>query len=248
MNSSWLMCRRPIARPRVRLVCFPYAGGAATTYHGWSVGDDVEVHAISLPGRSIRLREPLIRDLCALADAISAELAALEGPLVFYGHSMGALLAWETAHRLIAAGRSDLIGLAVAARGSPDSPRLVESVVGLDDRGLVRALGQIYGADLKAFADPELAALVIPAVRADLAMLDAWQHVPRPPLPIRMLALGGTTDISAPRGVVEGWRAFTTGGFESGFFPAGHFFLETHRAEVLALLAAWLASPVGPAA
>lgn len=245
MKSSWLVCSRRLARPRVRLVCFPYAGGAATSFHGWSVGDDVEVHALALPGRSGRLREPAIRDLGALADAISAELAALEGPLAFYGHSMGSIVAWEVAHRLIEAGRRDLVGLAVAARGAPDTLRVVEPVSGLDDRGLVRALGQIYGADLKVFDDPELAELVLPAVRTDLAMHESYRYVPRPPLGIRVLALGGMADIAAPRGLVEGWRAFTTGRFESKFFTAGHFFLETHRAEVLARLAAWLAPPAG---
>jgi len=248
MRSNWLMCLGPMARPRARLVCFPHAGGAATVYRGWSVGEGIEVHALALPGRSLRLREPPIRELGALVDAIAAELLALEGPLVFYGHSLGAIVAWETAHRLIAAGRRDLAGLVVAARGAPDSPRFVESIAGLDDRSLVRALGQLYGADLQAFEDPELAALVIPSVRTDLAMHDAWQHVPRPPLAIPVLALGGTADIAAPRGVIEGWRAFTTGPFESQIFTAGHFFLETHRAELLARLAAWLAPLVGPAA
>jgi surfactin synthase thioesterase subunit len=240
MKSSWLLCPRPIARPRARLVCFPYAGGAASPYHGWTIGDDVEVHALALPGRAFRLREAPLRDMAALVDAICAELAALGGPLVFYGHSMGALVAWETAHRLSAAGRRDLAGLVVAARGAPDSPRLVESLIGLPDRALARALGRIYGADVRALDDPELAELVLPALRADLALLEAWRLVPRPPLAVRVLALGGTADPAAPRDEIEGWRAFTTGAFESDYLAAGHFFLETHRGKLLARLAAWL--------
>lgn len=242
MKSSWLVCPRPIARPRARLVCFPYAGGAATAYHGWSVGDDVEVHALALPGRSFRIREPPLRDMAALIAAISAELATLPGPLVLYGHSMGALVAWETAHRLLAAGRRDLVGLAVAARGASDAPRLVESIYELEDRDLVSALGRIYGADLTVFQDPELAALLIPAVRADLAMHDTWRFRPRPRFALPVLALGGARDAAAPPEMMEGWRELTTGPFERHTLDAGHFFLETHRAEVLARLAAWLAA------
>jgi surfactin synthase thioesterase subunit len=240
MKSNWLVCPRPIARPRARLVCFPYAGGAAATYHGWSIGEDIEVHAVALPGRAQRLREPLLRDGGVLVDAISAELWALDGPLVLYGHSMGALVAWEVAHRLRAAGRRDLAGLVVAGRGAPDTPRYVESVYTLGDPELPAALGRIYGADQAVFQDPELAALVLPAVRADLAMHDTWRVAPRAPLDVRVLALGGTSDIAAPREAMERWREFTTGPFESGFLEAGHFFVETHRAEVLARLAAWL--------
>lgn len=240
MDSPWMVCARPLVAPRARLVCFPYAGGAATAFHAWRVGDEVEVIALALPGRSFRLREPPIRDPEVLVEAICAELAALEGPLVFYGHSMGALIAWETAHRLIAAGRRDLTGLVVAARGAPDSPRLVESLTAHDDRSLVRALHRIYGADTTVLEDPDLAAMVLPALRADLTVHETWRAVPRPPLALRMLALGGTADGAAPPGAIEGWRAFTTGPFEARFLTAGHFFLETHRAEVLAAITAWL--------
>jgi surfactin synthase thioesterase subunit len=240
MKSSWLVCSKRVARPRARLVCFPYAGGAATSYHGWSVDDDVEVHALALPGRSSRIREAPLRDIAVLLDAVGAELAALEGPLAFYGHSMGALVAWETAHRLLAAGRRDLLGLAVAARGAPDAPRLVETISVLDDRALVSALGRVYGADLTVFRDPELAALLIPAVRADLAMHETWRPRPRPRFGLPVLAFGGTRDLAAPPGMMEGWREFTTGPFEHHTLDAGHFFLETHRAEILARLSAWL--------
>lgn len=235
-TTSWLVCPTPIARPRARLICFPYAGGAASAFHGWRVGPGVEVSALALPGRTFRIREPPLREMGALVDAICAELARLDGPLVFYGHSMGSLVAWEVAHRV-----PNVIGLAVGARGAPDAP-VGAALTALDDRGLIAALARIYGADVSAFDDPELAELALPALRADFTVLERWQLVPRPPLSIGLLALAGARDLAAPPAAVAGWRAFTTGRFETDQLAAGHFFLETHRAEVQARLAAWVAA------
>src|SRR3954463_501070 len=107
-GSPWFHVPRPVARPRLRLVCLPYAGGSASIYHGWAseLDDDVELVAVQLPGRGPRLREAPFTQMEALLGALVEAMAPLDdAPFALFGHSMGALVGFELARWLRAQGR-----------------------------------------------------------------------------------------------------------------------------------------------
>ena len=99
--SSWVVCTKSHAR--LRLFCFPYAGGGASIYHPWSkrLSGDVEICPLYLPGRENRLREPCFKRLSSLVEELTDALTHfMDVPFAFFGHSMGALISFEVARRL----------------------------------------------------------------------------------------------------------------------------------------------------
>lgn len=236
-GSRWLRALRPVRAPRAHLVCFPSGGGVATAYQELArrMAPDVAVSAVQYPGRQDRFAEPLCTVLTDLAAAVAAELPAEPG-LVLFGHSMGATVAYETARRLARAP-----GLLVVS-GRPD-PRYAEpgALHRGPDAGLLDDLERLaeHPATVAALrANPDLAELVLPAVRADYTAVETYRHTPGEPLSCPILALVADADPTVTVEQSDGWRHFTTAGFDRVVFPGGHFYLDACPGEVAALLSA----------
>lgn len=239
--SNWLRCFRPDPDAGAGLLCFPHAGGSASGYYPLSaeVAGTAETLIVQYPGRQDRLAEPFAERLGDVVDAVLAALPASGGrPLVIFGHSMGALLAFETARRLTAEGRSPS-ALLVSGCEAPSLPRPVRTAGPPDDEDLIRDMRMLSGTDEQLLADPEILRLALPPLRADYAMLAARTHVPGPPLRCPVVALSGDRD---PRVSVEGARAWereTVGAFELRVLSGGHFFLGDHLDRVAELVAGY---------
>ena len=185
---------RPVAKPRVRLYCLPYAGGSASAYHAWAraLPDDVELSGVQLPGRSLRIHEPPLRRLPELLRALLPRLERQDAPYVLFGHSMGALVAFELARGLRHLGAPPPAGLIVSGSRAPERRGASHDLHRLPDEDFLRELRRFEGLPEEVLRDPELLALTLPALRADFEMIETWQSEPEPPLPVRMAALGGT--------------------------------------------------------
>jgi surfactin synthase thioesterase subunit len=240
MSSVWLTRYQAIARPELRLVCFPYAGAGAAAFRPWAFAlpGGVEMWAVELPARARRIAEAPVGDLRALADALAAAVrAAIPEPCVFFGHSMGGLLAFEVCRRLVTAGAPLPRHLVVSARRAPQLPPRVEPIAGLSDAEFVRAIVDRYdGIPEMVLREPELLSLFLPALRADLSALEGYAYEPAPPLPIPITALVGRDDPNAPAEDVTPWREQTSKTFALHTLPGAHFFINTHREAVLDLL------------
>lgn len=244
-RRTWIVTPRPQQAPRVRLLCFPYAGGGIGVYQPWlrHLPSDVELSLLQLPGRDRRTAEPSMRDLRAMAAQLGPELGPFDGvPLVLFGHSMGGLLAYETAHWL-----RDRRGvapslLAVSGRRAPHLPSRRRSpgppVAELSDADFVDVVLRLGGTPPEVLADPDLRAMFLPILRADFEAVESYRHEPRPPLHCPIAAYGGTGDPFAPVDDLGEWARHTTGDFRSRAFPGGHFFLREHRDALLAALLA----------
>ncbi|MEV6758133.1 alpha/beta fold hydrolase [Streptomyces sp. NPDC051214] len=222
----------------VRLVCFPHAGGSASYFYPLSraLTPAIDVLAVQYPGRQDRYREPCVDDIHRLADHIyEALLPCLDRPFAFFGHSMGALLAFEVARRCEAAMTAWPSRLFVSGRRAPSRHR-DERVHLADDAGLVRELLTVGGTDQRLAADPELLATVLPAVRSDYRAAETYAFTPGPPLTCPITALTGGSDPKASVAEVRDWRAHSAGGFTLRVFPGGHFFIEECRDDIVEII------------
>lgn len=242
-DGQWIVTPRPQAAPRVRLLCFPYAGGGIGIYRPWlrHLPDGVELSLVQLPGRDRRAGEPPMRELPAMIAALGTELAGLsDAPLVLFGHSMGALLAYEAAHWLRAHGHPAPRLLAVSGRRAPHLPSRRGSarqpVEELSDDQFAELVLGLDGTPPSVLANPELRAMFLPILRADFIAVQRYRHEERPPLTCPISAFAGTRDPYAPVSELSAWAEHTSGGFDSQPFAGNHFFLREHRDGLLAAL------------
>lgn len=212
-------------------------------YRAWAgdLPEHIEVSAAQLPGRGPRLREPAFTRLAPLVAALHAHLPPLTGQrLALFGHSLGALVAFELARSLDAAGGPTVEHLFVSSCRAPQLPGGRAPVHTLPDAALRDHLRALGGTPPEVLAHAELMALLLPAVRADYAVYETYTHTPGPPLTCPLTALGGAQDANAGGEALLGWEAHTTGRFHLRLWPGGHFYLHTDPAPVLATLAAAL--------
>jgi pyochelin biosynthetic protein PchC len=234
-DSVWIRSFHRADRAPITLVCFPHAGGSASFFFALSraLSPSVEVLAVQYPGRQDRRNEPVIEDLGLLADKVYRALSGWTGRrFAFFGHSMGASVAFEVARRMEQAGGPTPELFFASARRSPSLP--TESRVRLmDDAGIVAELKRLSGTAAALFADPELMAAAIPALRGDYTAIESYIAEPTATLdcPVHVF-IGDADPLTAPE-QAEAWRDHATGAFDLSLFPGGHFYLETWPAQVV---------------
>ncbi|WP_131741380.1 thioesterase II family protein [Actinomadura roseirufa] len=217
---------------RVRLVCFPHAGGTPSLFRDWAahLGDHVQVVPVLLPGRGFRLGERPRRDLRALAADIAAALAGqgLAGGHALFGHSMGALLAYEVACELRDRGAGEPVHLFVSGSRAP---HFYGARIGaeLTDEALLRMVRDLGGfAGVGGAGEPGGGVLFerrLPVLRADLAACEGYRWRPRRPLRCPMTAFSAAGDPIATPAQVDEWREYTGGSLLRRHLPGGHFYL-----------------------
>ncbi len=226
MTDRWFCASRPRPAAAIRLVCLPYAGGAASVYRQWEhlAPPHVEVCPVELPGRGTRMGEtpfrrlpPLIR---ALADALEP---LLDRPCAFFGHSMGGLVAFELARLLRRRGWPEPCHLFVSA--SPAPPRRHEPAMhDAPDAEVKARLRTLSGTPREILEDDELMKLVLPVIRADFSVLETYEYFEEPPLSVPITVFGGLHDRAVRRADLEGWRAHSTDS-RLWMLPGDHFFI-----------------------
>lgn len=242
MQSSFNSCflrPKPVSNPRMRLVCFPYAGGAASVFHQWPQGlpNDVELIAVQYPGRATRMRETPIPQLSLLLDDIEAALPPMfDCPIAFFGHSMGATVAYELTQRLQAANRPLPKHLFVSGRIAPQLPPAKAPIHHLPQSEFLAALAKLDGTPAEVLEHQELMDILLPIIRADFTSLETWTYQESAPLSIPVSAFGGLNDEWVPLEGLDAWSVCTTGKFKRHVFPGGHFFLHRQQAAMLSII------------
>ena len=229
IDSPWFVGFRPVLAPALRWFAFPHAGGAASAFRPLSIAlpPSIELVGVQPPGRWNRIKEAPHRRVLDLVDAMFAPFvsAAAEAPFALWGHSLGALVAFELARRLQREGKPAPRLLLVSARRDPTLAPLGAPMAHLDDEAFINAVDERYGGINPAVrADKEMMALTLPALRADMEMYETYRASDGDKLLAPIVALRGVADPITSEETVAGWAAQTRAGFRATVFPGGHFF------------------------
>ncbi|CAN00349.1 thioesterase II family protein [Clavibacter michiganensis] len=248
-EGGWL--RRIAAAPdaRIRLVCLPHAGGAASAYRGWApfAPRGVEVLAVQYPGRGDRYGDPLSPDLDTLAADVAAAVDALPErlPVVLFGHSMGALVAYETARVLAARGRP-AARLVVSGRRAP-TVRWGGTLHRQDDAALLADLERHSGTAPEILADDDMRRTVLACLRDDYRLVETHRTAPGPGTGCPVSVFSGDADPELRPAEAEAWHRLgdgdgdgDAGGTGLRVFRGGHFYLAERPAEVVEAIASLL--------
>jgi len=236
MNSTpWLIPFYGESEESLRLFCFPYAGGGASVFRMWPAGlpNETAVYAVQLPGRENRITEPLISDIKKLVPIVcDALIPFLDTPFVFFGHSLGSLLAFELCRELRRR-RAAMPLLLIVAGGRPPhipDPRPLHQ---LPEPEFLKALRRFSGTPEAFFQCKELMQVYLPVLRADFTLEEAYCHSIAPPLDLPIFAFGGTADTEVSVDALNAWSAYTRQSFHLKMIKGDHFFLNTNRTALL---------------
>lgn len=240
-TTPWIAFRKPRPGARLRLFCFPFAGGGASTYRTWqaSLPESVEVCPVQLPGRESRLSEERYRRIDPLSDAIVEAIEPfLDRPFAFFGHSLGALVAYEVSHRLRHSGKTP-VHLFVSARRAPQLPPDDDDppMYNLPSAEFRERLEELEGTPKEVLEHPELMELVEPLLRADFELHDTYGPKIHEPMSCPVTAMGGMEDADVERQHLEPWKEISRGRFKLRMFAGGHFFIQEEPPTVIAAVA-----------
>jgi surfactin synthase thioesterase subunit len=210
----------------MRLFCLPHAGSGAAAFYRWKRDlPSIDVCPILLPGREARLSEASCEDASELVDALLEAVAPyLDVPFAIFGHSMGALLAYEWALRLQDAGLRQPLCLFVSGRNAAHLPFGHRELHRLDDSRFVEELRIRYGGSSTLLEDAELREVFLPILRADLRLVETYRHGAEELLDCPIMAFAGLEDASVSPAGLTGWGDLTRGGFVEHRFEGDHFF------------------------
>jgi medium-chain acyl-[acyl-carrier-protein] hydrolase len=248
-TSSWIAFPRRNPQARLRLFCFPHAGGGGAIFRSWPAGLpwDIEVCSALLPGRESRLKEPPFTHIAPLVTELGDVLLNyLDRPFAFFGHSMGAFIAFELIHELQRRKQTGPLHLFVSGAGAPHIPDPEAPIHHLPEGEFRESLRRLNGTPQVVLDHPELMELMVPLLRADFAVYETYSYVERARLACPISAFTGVQDGRVSHERADAWREQTTGRFILRTLPGDHFFLQTAQAHVLRSIAHDLLGHVRP--
>ena len=240
VDSRWFVSANADGLERaVRIYCFPHAGGNPRSFLSWQrdMGEDADITVVCPPGRLHRFREPALTEVVELANgAVEAIAATADRPFLLFGHSFGAVVAFEAARRL--RDMPALRGLIASGCSAPallPTRRVVETAR-LEGREFTEAVGFFGGVPPEVLADEALQELLLPNLRSDLRMVARYQYRPAAPLPVPITLINGADDPHVKEVSVEPWARECVEEPVQHWPAGGHFYFDGHPEAVTDVL------------
>jgi medium-chain acyl-[acyl-carrier-protein] hydrolase len=231
-----------------RLICLPYAGGTAATYRAWTqaLPDDVEVLTVRLPGREPPFRDRPLDSIGEIVDFVRCGLTGLdELPFAIFGHSMGALVAFELTVALEADGDRSPDVLFVSSRRSPEERSVLDPVHQLPDDDFLDAMQERYNAVPEVIRrEPDLLALLLPMLRADIRAFETYEPLTGRRVRCPVHVYGGSRDNHPAPDQLHRWQRVAEEEIRVRVFEGDHFYLTDQRDALTADIAAVWPAPV----
>ncbi|MDX6695727.1 MAG: hypothetical protein QOF02_3330 [Blastocatellia bacterium] len=238
--NNWFVCGKASAQAALRLFCFPYAGGSASVFRGWSdtLPETVEVCAVQLPGRGSRLLEPTINSMPQLIEAVAQALRPrLDKPCAFFGHSMGATIGLELARYVRSEWQVEPLHLFVSGSRAPQARSREPATYDLPEAEFLEELRRLKGTPAEILDHPELMRLMAPVLRADFALAQTYLYKTAAPLSCPITAFGGLADKAVTERQLQAWQAQTIARFSLRMIRGDHFFIHESQTLLLAAIA-----------
>ena len=234
--AAWFGIARPNPYARMRLFCFPYAGGSSFLFHKWHqhLPNSVEICTVQLPGRGARTHEPAFDSIQLLIETLGPAIHSfVQQPFAFFGHSMGAIIAFELT--LYLRRKYGLLPshLFVSGRRAPQIPKRDPHLYNLPHDEFISELKRLDGTPLEVLEHPELMELMMPLLRADFALVDTYNYSPEPPLDCGITAYGGSQDQEVSVDELQAWQGHTCSAFRLQMMNGGHFFIQREPEDLL---------------
>ena len=238
MNSSWLRYLRTNKQAKMKLFCFPYAGSGPGVFNPWlqSFDSEIEVVSIHYPGREARISEPPFTDLDKLVETLYLHIAPhLDKPFAFFGHSMGAYVAFILSMYLANKGVTRPEHLFVSGAGAPFLV-LDDPIHELDSKQFLKAVIRLNGIPKECLKEPELIACCLPALRADFTACERYRFDLHGELDLPVTLLGGTRDPRVSLSHLDAWSTIASRGMDKHLFEGDHFFINQYKAKIAKLI------------
>ncbi|GAG40902.1 unnamed protein product, partial [marine sediment metagenome] len=236
MQSPWFMRFNRDPQAKLRLFCFPYAGGSAGVFKPWrNAFAGVDVVAVQLPGRGSRVAEKPLESMAEIVARLIDELRGFRDlPFVFFGHSFGSLVCFELARELQRRGIDGLRHIILSGRRAPHLPRVHPNTHDLPYDEFIEELRSINGTPEEMLTNKELMSLFVPILRADFKVNETHQYRADIKLKSAASIFRGRLDTDVPEAEVQAWRAnFESGDIEFTEFSGDHFFIHSQQQLVL---------------
>jgi len=238
--SDWFHCGRTLNQIKLKMFCFPYAGGTASVFSKWAdlLPLTVQLISVELPGRGPRLKEPPYLKMSSLVDDLAGEIRPLlDKPFVFFGHSMGAIIAFELARLLRLRRGREPEALFVSGRRAPQIPNNEPVTYDLPTGEFIEELSKLDGTPREVLEHKELMEMMIPLLRADFQLIQTYNFAHDAPLRYPVTAYGGIQDQYITRDMILPWREQTSSRFALHMLPGDHFFIRSSQTQLLRILA-----------
>lgn len=218
-----------------RIFCIPFAGGSASFYREWAEQfyPNTEICAIQLSGREDRLVDDLVVELDKAAEEIYQELLNYQDkPFILFGHSLGALICYETVLKLQRRNRREPDALIVSGCGAPHVPPK-EFIYHLPKQQFKTELKKLGGTPEMILEEDEIFDLFYPMLKGDFEMVETYTCKECHPVHTKIFAFGGTEDKEVLLDELLEWEKYTDNDFHYKMFKGEHFFVKEQSDDVI---------------